>query len=409
MNIKHYSEGYKSCSLFGSLRYFVGIRNTVCLIHGPQGCTFFNRNAVYHLNGYNRSGIFIPKIFTTGISEDDVIFGGRTKLSQAIYEIKQDFNPEAIFLFNCCVSELIGEDIDGVANELSEELGIRIIVIHSAGFKGDHKDGFIIGCDTIFHHFCTAKLPAVDDSVNILGEFNVDQKTSQELRYYLASVGIRVISSIPSVCTIDELRLSTSAKLNIVYCGNAAKRLAMHFEETYGTPFTGTWGELYGCENVKKFYDTIFEFFGKSSDVYERDYLSTKRFIEEKRPLFVNTSAIIVSGMKRALGYGSIMSELGIQVKYIYSEYECSMNLRPAFQKLSDDVDCNLPPHKLREKIEKENPTFLLSTLTELVAPFPFVAILDNDYEGFSGIRRMISVLEDILKNGNNSIYLTLL
>ena len=409
VKVKHYSEGYKSCSLFGAMRYFAGVRDTVCLIHGPQGCAFYNRNAVYHLNGYNRSGRFIPRIFTTSFSEDNVIFGGRETLLSAIDEIVADFSPRCIFLFNCCVTEVIGEDIDGIAREQEQKYGIRIIVLHSAGFKGDHKDGFLMGCDTMFREFCAAAHPKTADSVNILGEFNADQETSRELRAYLEQAGIRVLSCIPSVCTLEELERSTAAALNIVYCGNAARRLALHFENAYGTPFVGTWGEIYGAEASKAFYDRVLHFFGKQTDIYEEDYRRLCQLIEEKKPIFAGKKAIIVSGMKRALGYGGILKELGIQVRYIYSEFECSMDLTDSFESLADDVDCNLPPEGVRERIDREKPDFLFSTLTELVAPYPFVAILEKDYEGFSGMRRMIGVLEDVLEKGKNSVYVTLL
>ena len=109
------------------------------------------------------------------------------------------------------------------------------------------------------------------------------------------------------------------------------------------------------------------------------------------------------------MGYGGILRELGIHVCYIYSEFECSMDLTDEVGQLADDVDCNLPPEAVRERINCEKPDFLFSTLTELVAPYPFIAILEKDYEGFSGMRRMIDVLEDILVNGKNSIYVTLL
>lgn len=407
--MKHYSEGYKSCSLFGSLRYFTGVRDTVCLIHGPQGCTFFNRNAVYHLNGYNRSNHFIPRIFTTSFSEDDVIFGGRTTLLQAIDEIVADFHPRCIFLFNCCVTEVIGEDVEGIAREQEKKYNTRIIVLHSAGFKGDHKAGFIMACDTMFREFCSKPISSVPDSVNILGEFNADKQTSQELRGYLEKAGIRVLSCIPSVCTVEELEVSTGAQLNIVYCGNAARRLAQHFEDVYGTPYIASWGEYYGLDASKEMYDRILKFFGKSTEIYKEDYRRLADLIQAKKPIFQGKRAMIVSGMKRALGYGKIFQELGIQVTYIYSEFECSMDLTEEFRKLSDDVDCNIAPSYLRERVDAEKPDFLLSTLPELVAPYPFIKILEKDYEGFSGMERMICVLEDILVKGKNSLYITLL
>lgn len=132
---------FKSCSLFGSLRYLSNLKNVVCLIHGPSGCSFFNRGAMISLNGYycSKQKVPIPKIYCTDFNENDTIFGGIEKLNKAVDEIVDKLSPEAIFILNCCVSEVIGENIDDVAANSSIKHGINIIPVHSAGFKGDHK------------------------------------------------------------------------------------------------------------------------------------------------------------------------------------------------------------------------------------------------------------------------------
>ena len=48
----NYEEPFRSCYLFGALRYLANLKDTVCLIHGPTGCSFFCRNSVMILNGY---------------------------------------------------------------------------------------------------------------------------------------------------------------------------------------------------------------------------------------------------------------------------------------------------------------------------------------------------------------------
>ena len=72
--------------------------------------------------------------FTTDLSENDIIFGGEKKLYKAILEVKQRYQPAAVFVYNTCVTALIGDDLEAVCQKAAERTGIPVVPINSPGF-----------------------------------------------------------------------------------------------------------------------------------------------------------------------------------------------------------------------------------------------------------------------------------
>lgn len=85
------------------------IQNAIVLEYGPAGTTHFGGGL------YSSLGIRLSQsLFTTHISEDDVIMGDVTRLEKAIVEIDETYEPKVIFVVASAVIAVIGTDIKGV-------------------------------------------------------------------------------------------------------------------------------------------------------------------------------------------------------------------------------------------------------------------------------------------------------
>ena len=72
----------------------------------------------------NSSGSQIYRTgFTTDINELDVIYGGEKRLFKSVREIIEKYDPPAVFVYQTCVTELIGDDIEAVCKRASEKFG----------------------------------------------------------------------------------------------------------------------------------------------------------------------------------------------------------------------------------------------------------------------------------------------
>jgi nitrogenase molybdenum-iron protein alpha chain len=114
-------------------------RDIINLTHGPIGCGFYSwltrRNQTdpsESPDGHN----FMTYCFSTDMQDQEVIFGGEKKLKQAIQEAYDIFHPKAISIFSTCPVGLIGDDVDAVAREMKEKLGINVFGFSCEGYKG---------------------------------------------------------------------------------------------------------------------------------------------------------------------------------------------------------------------------------------------------------------------------------
>lgn len=404
-----YFEAYQSCSLFGALRYFANIEDSVCVINGPSGCSFYARNAVVNLNGFfeSLSEVKIPHIFTVDFTEKDVIFGNEERLERALSDIIQKYQPKLIVVFNCCVSEIIGTDIDQIAKDLSErENNTKVIAVHSAGFKGDQRHGMKLAAQLLFDNIFQKRIGQINtvkDKVNILGDFDYFNRSTKELVEKLKKIGISNITQVPGSCSIDELYAAPDASLNIITCQNASRYLAELMKAKFGIPYIGKGFDLYGLDNCFKSYLSLYQFFGKDTLELEQEYKETKDALNSYKSILAGKHAIIVAGTRRSLGYAAILKELGMNVDLIFCENIDTFIKREEYLRYSENVLLNVRIDDLAYQIKRINPDIILTTLPEMVAPNQYIPRLSDDFAGFSGCLRMAEYISNYSQSGQEN------
>lgn len=112
------------------------IQNAIVLEYGPAGTTHFGGGL------YSSLGIRLSQsLFTTHISEDDVIMGDVTRLEKAIVEIDETYEPKVIFVVASAVIAVIGTDIKGVCRYMQEKVNAKLVAFEDGGFRGDYTYG----------------------------------------------------------------------------------------------------------------------------------------------------------------------------------------------------------------------------------------------------------------------------
>ncbi len=96
------------------------------------------------------------------------------KLTNAIDEIIELYNPPVIFVYSTCIVGIIGDDMQAVCKAATMKHGIPVIPVQSEGFKGNKKDGYKAACNALKHLIGT-KEPEITSEyrINLLGDFNV--------------------------------------------------------------------------------------------------------------------------------------------------------------------------------------------------------------------------------------------
>lgn len=112
------------------------VEDAIVLEYGPAGTTHFGGGM------YSSLGISLERsLFTTHISEDDVIMGDVSRLEKAIVELDETYGPKVIFVVASAVIAVIGTDIRGVCRYMQDKVKARLIAFEDGGFRGDYTYG----------------------------------------------------------------------------------------------------------------------------------------------------------------------------------------------------------------------------------------------------------------------------
>jgi nitrogenase molybdenum-cofactor synthesis protein NifE len=228
------SVSQRACVFCGSRVVLYPIADALHVIHGPIGCAAYT----WDLRGSMSSGPELHRMcFSTDIRENEVIYGGEKKLYAVLCELIDAYKPNAAFVYGTCIVGLIGDDMDAVCRRVAQEKGIPVLPVHSEGFKGTKKDGYYAACDAIFKLVGTDDAaPVSENSINILGDFNLAGETWLIENYY-KRMGVEVVAAITGDGRIAQLRRAHRASLNVVQCSGSMVHLARMMEEKYGIPF----------------------------------------------------------------------------------------------------------------------------------------------------------------------------
>ncbi len=216
----------------GVLSVSAFLTDAVTLIHGPDGCVHINTSLLY--TTLAEHDIFrIPEIVSTGLGENEIIFGGEDALHNALTAACDD-DPAAVVVASTCVSETIGDDVAGIC---SLPWDCPVIYVPSSGFLGGtFTDGYTSTLTTL-SSFIT---PGVKDSglVNIVGEKNLEfeaednfQEVSRILGMLDLDVNIRYVRDI----TVADIGRFGDAGLNL-FREDTYGILGRHFNACTGIP-----------------------------------------------------------------------------------------------------------------------------------------------------------------------------
>ena len=267
-----------SCSMPGVWRALSFVRGALVIFHSPRPCAHIAHgmdvSSFHRLTSAGTSVRLSPvPLLTSGLSENEAVFGGEERLRECIRFAAQKYHPQAVFIANSCVSGVIGDDTQAIAAEMEEELGLPVTAVSAHGFlDGEYYAGYLDAARALVDRFMQ---PAErkEGTVVLLGDCGgMHGEYVKELRRLLSLLGLRVTGQFPSYLALDELQAVPEAEL-VILLGRRMDdekqaqlaALAAHIRERLGTPYladvyavgaeeTARWlrrvGQLCHCEEA---------------------------------------------------------------------------------------------------------------------------------------------------------------
>ena len=203
---------FGGCTLTGALSVTSHVRDAVSIVHGPNGCTHHNFSLL-HATALDNEDICIPELFSTGLTETEIIFGGEEALDRTLNSVTR-LDPAAVFVLSTCIVETIGDDVRMVC---SVPRGVPVIPVPTAGFLGGP---FQEGVNNALIALAGMAGPAVPNGgVNIIGEKNLEYEVNEnfaEVARLLDTLGLPVNIRFVHDLNVDQIPLLGAARLNIL-------------------------------------------------------------------------------------------------------------------------------------------------------------------------------------------------
>ena len=239
------------CPLMGAAMIAGGIKDCLLVIIGTDECSYYTKS----LTLSERYGGINGRCVSVVLNSHDVTFGSVESTHKAFKEIVAEYQPKCVMLVTTCVIEVIGDDYDAIAEELTKQYSIPVMVVHTEHFKcEDHFPGFeraITACQSIMQP------QECDGSVNVLGQ-RFGDFADTELYAQLTKSGVKIGVQLPSGCTSDDIRRAPAAKINIVV-NDIALPLAQAMQEQYNIPYV-YFNRFAAPEKILQAYQHLFDY-----------------------------------------------------------------------------------------------------------------------------------------------------
>lgn len=402
----------RACVYCGARVVLNPITDAYHIIHGPIGCASYT----WDLRGSLSSGEDTFRTsFSTDLRERDIIFGGEKKLTGAIDEIVEAYDPKLIFVYSTCVVGVIGDDLKAVCKQAQEKYGVRVIPVESSGFVGNKSMGYKAACkallDLIEEDGYTEKL----DGVNILGDFNLAAEM-WILKDYLKQVGVNVISQFTGDSTYENLKKAQQASLNLVQCAGSMTYLANKLEEKYEIPFIKV--SFFGLEDIALSLRSISYAIGKKSVIEKTEKIikeNTERIEKEldyyREKVKGKKVAIYVGGGFKAISLIKQFKDLGITPVMVGTqtgrpeEYEIIRKLADENTIILDDAN----PSELEKFMVEKGADLLVGGVKERPLAYKLgVAFVDHNHERkhpLSGYVGCINFAKEVDRTLNSPVW----
>ena len=303
-----------SCASGCAIGQLLEIRDIAVIYHAPAGCSNIGAGTEV-LAGQIASRINVKYnsvVVGTDMDENDTIFGSLDTLRDIAVHTYEKYHPKAIFISSSCVSGVIGEDVDSIAPELQEELGIPVIAIHCEGFKSRI---WASGFDISDHAVLQGIVKPPKEKRNVINFKNFFESHRPQITKLFAEFGVTP-QFLYSNSTVEELEHLSESLATVCICGTLGTYLGNGLEEKYGVPYIRTINPM-GVTGFETWLREIGRVIGKSKEVEE--YIERQRAIfipqiEEEKKALKGLRAVIGMGPGYTYEIARVLQELDMEV-----------------------------------------------------------------------------------------------
>src|SRR3990167_6065042 len=398
------------CAFDGAKIALQPVVDVAHLVHGPIACegnSWDNRHSASSGSQLYRSG------FTTDISELDVIYGGEKRLFKSIREIIEKYDPPAVFVYQTCVTALVGDDIEAVCQRASAKFGKPVIPVNAPGFAGPKNLGNKLGAEALLDYVIGTREPAFTTpyDINIIGEYNLVGELWQ-VKPLLDALGIRILSCISGDGRYNEIASAHRAKVNMMVCSKSMINIATKMEQRWGIPYFE--GSFYGIGDMSETLRQIASLLvkqGAPDDLIERterlieveEARAYKRIAEYKKRLQGKRVLLITGGVK-SWSVVAALQEGGMEIVGTSVKKSTKEDKEKIKEIMGEGADAHMiddmTPREMYAMLKDARADIMLSggrsQFVALKARMPWLDINQERHHPYGGYEGMVELVHEI-------------
>ena len=316
----------------GIIWSLLAVQGAIVLEYGPAGTTHYSMGLYGGLDLR-----FQNRMFTTHMSEDDVVMGDVTRLEDAIVELDKSYAPKVIFVVASSVTAVIGTDIKGVCRYMQNEVKAKLVAFEQGGFRGDYSIGLAETYKLLVRNLPKKDVAQEAGVYNIIG--------ASAWRYRMASdiwevkslldeaLGLSCNACLCCDTSVEELEDMGLAQVNIVL-GNEGLAAAKYLQEKFGTPYV--YAVPYGYNGTLSFLAQVGEAVGREPDSMVLLRLQTKEKSLSRLSLFAMMGnnkprmAVVKGDYDMVQGVSAFLEQGGITVLHKMCAHSLKAIAEPA-------------------------------------------------------------------------------
>jgi len=402
------------CAFDGAQISLFPYADAVHLVHGPQTCLGASWETRETLSSYEGRDHTVMG-FTTGITTNDVIFGGDKRLEDSIDYIIEHYKPEAIFVYSTCVTAMVGDDIDMTCKLGSERHGVPVVPVHAPGFVGGKNLGSRLAGEAVLEHLIGTKEPELltPYDINLIGDYNVTGDMWQYLPLF-ERIGIRVLSSMSGDGRVGDIRGAHRAKLNVIVCAKSLVTLTRKMQERYGIPWISV--SFYGKRDTTFAIREIVtalgdpELIARAEAVIAEEEAKLEANLEPYRRLFAGKKAVLNTGGNKAWSIASGLQDLGIEVVATSIRKSTEDDIAKARDYLGPEGILMKAPASEQSKVIDERGAHILlaggrSLYTAIKKKISFIDVNQEKKVSYGGYNGLLNLAEDLKYAFGNPVF----
>ena len=342
----------------GIIWSLLAVQGAIVLEYGPAGTTH------YSMGLYGGLGLrFQNRLFTTHMSEDDVVMGDVTRLEDAIVELDKNYAPKVIFVVASSVTAVIGTDIKGVCRYMQKEVKAKLVAFEQGGFRGDYSIGLAETYKLLLCNLPQKGVVQESGIYNIIGasvwRYRMESDVWEIKSLLSEALGLSCNACLCCDTSVEELEDMGKAQVNIVL-GNEGLAAARYLQEKFGTPYVYT--VPYGYSGTLSFLKQVGEAVGREPDSMVLLRLQTKEKSLSRLSLFTMMGnnkprmAVVKGDYDLVQGVSAFLEQGGINVLHKMCAHSLKAITEPAA-----DVEAYAEEGEWLQKIRELHDTLLFA------------------------------------------------